>query len=65
MIIEVINNAIVEYSDGNRESFDAIEMSPRSTVFGKLVSKEFFSYRFIPKHNVKKIDGGKKISLTH
>ena len=59
--IEILENAIVIYTDGNREIFEAIRMTDRGVIIGRVLDDEFVDCGFISKGNIKEIrDGVKK-----
>jgi hypothetical protein len=59
--IEIIQDAVVIYKDGERESISAIDVSKRGVFTGHIISKdEYMEGGGIPKNNIRKIIGGKK-----
>jgi hypothetical protein len=70
-MIEVLVNATVVYNDGVKERFDAILVTKKRIITGKIFKKnqteEFQEYGYIPKLNIKHIYNGskKKIQRMH
>ena len=75
-MIEILENAIVIYIDGNRELFDAIYIIPREVIIGRILKLDktemckgitccelFVGSECIPKNNIKSIEGGTKRSI--
>ena len=64
-MIEVLRNATIVYIDGVRERYDAIHVTDKKIVTGRVFKtgrkEEFGAYGFISRKNVKQIyDGSKK-----
>jgi len=59
-MIEIIQNAIVIYSDGVKEQFEAVCMTNRGVIIGRIMDDEFFDCGFISKGNIKEIKEGVK-----
>jgi len=59
-VIEIIENATVIYSDGVKEQFEAIRMTDRGVIIGRVFDNEFVDCGFISKGNIKKIKDGVK-----
>lgn len=57
-MIEILEKATVTYIDGLEEQFDAIRMTDKGVVIGRILDGELLEYGFIPKQAVKKIKGG-------
>ena len=66
-MIEIIQNATVVYTDGVQEQFDAVRITPKGIVIGRLFNtegdEEFFMCGFIPLRNVHKVVGGTKRTI--
>ena len=64
---EIIENVTIIYPDGVEENFDAIRITDKGVLNGKIIDGEFEAYGFIPKHSIKQINngGGKKIDIKH
>jgi hypothetical protein len=54
-------DATVIFTDGTKEHFDAIRITDKGVLIGKIIDGKFEAYGFIPKHNIKEINDG---SLT-
>lgn len=65
--IEIIQDAIVVYKDGLKELFDAIYITDESLITGRIVNVDdlrvFVEEGGIPKQNVLRIEGGKKMKV--
>ena len=72
-MIEILENAIVIYINGNRELFDAIHIIHRKVIIGRILRLDktekckyisccelFVGIGCIPKNNIKSIEGGTK-----
>ena len=71
-IIEALENAIVVYDNGEKELFDAVFVTEKGVITGCIlqgqtnkkkharISKEFIGSGFIPKDNIKKINGTRR-----
>ena len=63
-MIEIVEKATVVYTDGVQEQFDALRITPRGIVIGRIFKtdddEDFFMCGFIPKRNVQKVVGGTK-----
>jgi len=58
---KLLKNASVVYSDGNREVFEAIQVTDRGIIIGRFYTEEngreeFVSFGFIPWSSIKQID---------
>ena len=63
--IEILRNATIVYIDGVRERYDAIHVTDKKIVTGRVFktdgNEKFGAYGFISRRNVKQIyDGSKK-----
>jgi hypothetical protein len=59
--IEILKDATILTTTGEKEYFDAIYLNTTGIFFGKINSlEEFVEIGFIPKHNVIKILSGEK-----
>ncbi len=59
-IPEIIHNATVLYTDGDQEVFEAVRLTERGVVIGRLStwndgSEKFIEYGFIPHRNIQRI----------
>jgi len=61
--IEIIEKAVVTYINGNIDFFEAIYISDKKIIIGKIVNDIFVESGGIPKKNIKKIDGEKKLQF--
>jgi len=63
-MIEVLVNATVVYNDGVKERFDAILITKKRIITGRIFrkeqSEEFKECGFIPRPNIKQIYNGSK-----
>ena len=66
-MIEILENATIVYIDGVKEHFDAIHITDKKVITGRLFKKEktkiFKEYGFILKENIKQIYNGSKIKI--
>ena len=58
-VIEIIENATVIYSDNVKEQFEALRITERGVMIGKIIKGKFEAFGFIPKHSIKQIKNGK------
>ena len=63
-MIEVLENATIVYTDGIKERFDAIRLSTKNVITGRILRKngteEFKQCGFISRQNIKQIYNGSK-----
>ena len=64
-LIEILKNATIIYNDGVKERYDAIQVTDRKIVTGRVLkvgkTEKFGAYGFISRKNIKQIyDGSKK-----
>lgn len=63
-MIEIMENAIIEYSDGVKEQFDAIYLTNKRAITGRIFNIEgeekFIQNGFVPRKNIKNIYNGSK-----
>ena len=52
---EIMKNAIIIYTDGVREQFEAIRQIDKGIIIGRILDNKFFDCGFISKRNIKKI----------
>jgi len=68
-MIEILENATIIYTDGVKEHFDAIHLTDKKVITGRILktekSKIFKEYGFILRENVKKIYNGTKIKIKN
>jgi len=63
---KIIKNATVEYQDGIKETFDALQVVERGVFIGRMRKEdetnisEFFIYGFIPRTSIRQITNGDK-----
>jgi len=50
---KIIRNATVVYTDGISEQFEALRLTQKGTVIGRIINDKFVAYGFIPKTNIK------------
>lgn len=55
---EIIQNATVIYTDDIKEQFDAIRITEKGVMIGKIIDDVFEPFGFIPKHSIKQICNG-------
>jgi len=54
-IREVIDNVIVVYIDGIAEHFEAVRITNKGVIIGRIIETKFIPFGFIPKNGYKKI----------
>lgn len=63
-MVEIMENVTIVYIDGVKERFDAICMTAKRIITGRIFeidgSEKFKEYGFIPRQNVKQIYNGSK-----
>ena len=59
-LIEILENATILYNDDIREQFEAIRLTDKGIIIGRIFNGEFFDYGFISKQNIKEIKKGTK-----
>ena len=63
-MVEIMENVTIVYIDGVKERFDAICMTAKRIITGRIFeidgSGKFKEYGFIPRRNVKQIYNGSK-----
>lgn len=63
-IFEIIENATIIYTDDISEFFDAIRLTDKGIIIGRVLKidniEEFVDCGFIPHHNIKNIKNGFK-----
>jgi len=68
-MIEILENATIIYTDGVKEHFDAIHLTDKKVITGRILktknSKIFKEYGFILRENVKKIYNGSKVKIQN
>ncbi len=52
---KIIRNATVVYTDGISEQFEALYLTQKGTVIGRIIDREFVDCGFISKRNIKEI----------
>lgn len=66
-MIEILKNATIVYIDGIKERFDAIRMTDKMVITGRILktngTEEFKEYGFISRQNIKQIYNGSKIKI--
>ena len=67
-IVDIIQNAIIIYTDGISEFFDAIRVTDKGVIIGRILEKdkteEFIDCGFISNRSIKKIKKGTKIKIV-
>ncbi len=60
---DIMKNPTVVYTDGITESFEALRMTSKGAIIGRIINGEFLDCGFISKRNIKEIknNGGKKV----
>ena len=61
--VEIIKNAIVSYIDGEVKLFDAISITDKGVIIGRIKNGKFSNCGFINKQNINKVYNGKKRRL--
>jgi len=63
-MIEVMENAVVVYTDGVKEQFEAVYLTDKRVITGRIYksngSEEFKEHGFISRQNIKHIYNGSK-----
>jgi len=59
-MIEILQNATVIYTDGVREQFDAMRLTDKWVIIGRIIDGEFADYGVISRQNIKEINEGTK-----
>lgn len=66
-MVEILENATIVYSDGVKERFDAICLTTKRVITGRILridgTEEFREYGFISRRNIKQIYNGSKRKL--
>lgn len=61
---EIMENVTIVYVDGVKERFDAIRMTAKRIITGRIFEtdgrEEFKEYGFIPRHHIKQIYNASK-----
>jgi hypothetical protein len=59
---EIMLHPTVIYTDGIREQFEAVRLTEKGVIIGRIIDGEFVDCGFISKRNVKEIknNGGKE-----
>jgi hypothetical protein len=50
-----MKNSTIMYIDGVKEQYEAIRMTDKGVIIGRILDKKFFDCGFISKRNIKKI----------
>ena len=59
--IEILENVTIVYEDGINEQFDAVRVTTKGVVFGRILDNgEYVECGFISQHNIKHIRNGTK-----
>ena len=57
--IEILENAIILYNDGMQEKFDAIHITDKGAIIGRILKKDetdvFLGFGYISRHSIKHI----------
>ncbi len=63
-MIEILEEATIVYTDGVKERFDAVHLTPEKAIIGRIYRdgdrEEFIESGFISRRNIKKIYNGTK-----
>lgn len=59
-LIEILENAIILYNDNFKEQFEAIRLTDKGVIIGRVIDDEFVDCGFISKQNIKEIKKGSK-----
>lgn len=66
-MVEILENATIVYTDGVKEQFDAIRMTAKKVITGRIFKlgkkEEFKECGFIARRNIKQIYNGSKRKL--
>jgi len=54
-----MHNATVIYSDGVKETFEAIRLIDKGVIIGRIIDGELVEYGYISKNGIKEIRNGK------
>jgi len=63
-IIEIIQNATIVYTDEVKESYEAIQITNKGIIIGRILNNEFMRFGFIPQYNIKDIKNGSKRAIA-
>ena len=56
-MVEILENALVVYTDGITDEFAAIYKTKKGIIIGRVINEIFMDCGFISKNNVKKVEG--------
>ena len=63
IVIEIMQNATIIYTDNVKEKFEAVYLTDKGLIIGRILDNEFFECGFISKRNIKEIKNGVKKSI--
>jgi hypothetical protein len=55
----IIQNAVLIYTDNIKEHFDAIRITDKGVHIGRVIDNKFEPFGFIPYHSIKRINNGR------
>lgn len=58
--MKVIHNPAVIYTDNVKDTFEAIRITEKGIIIGRIIKGEFIDCGFISKRNIKKIESSNK-----
>jgi len=62
--VEILQNATIIYTDKVKESYEAIQITDKGIVIGRILNNEFMRFGFIPQCNIKDIKNGSKRAIA-
>jgi hypothetical protein len=51
----ILKNTTIKYDDNIEEKFEAVKMTNKGIIIGRIIEDEFIEIGYIPKDNVKEI----------
>ena len=57
--MEIVKKATIIYTDDLEEKYDAIRVTDKGVIIGRILDGEFLACGFIPKHSIKEINNTK------
>jgi len=57
--MEIVKKATIIYTDGLEEKYDAIRVTNKGVIIGRILGRDFMDYGFIPKLSIKEINNSK------
>ena len=62
--VEILQNATIIYTDKVKESYEAIQITDKGIIIGRILNNEFMRFGFIPQCNIKDIKNGSKRAIA-